>query len=251
MPLAIDSTTANGKPAIAPSRQIPARSGVLGRRRQVPWMVGGVLLVLGCALAFGVASNRAQHPEDVLAVARPVAAGQLIEPGDLKVAQLSPSNAIDSLAVGTESSLLGRPAAVGLVPGGLLTPADIGAPPSSTNSDVVAVALKAGTYPPSLGSGAHVEVVPVADSAASTSSGDESAGSGASSASVGSEPAIFGGNSVGVVPAVVEAVTAAPAASESTAVVTLQIAPNQATEVASLAASGQIALVEVPVSTRP
>ena len=51
---------ANGKGPLNGARQpqaAPARSA-LKRRRQVPWVVAGVFLVVGCGLAFGVASLR-------------------------------------------------------------------------------------------------------------------------------------------------------------------------------------------------
>ena len=65
------------------------------RRRQVPWIVAGVLLVVGCALAFGVASVRASHGEDVLAVARSVPAGRVVQPGDLRVVKVTPTAGLD------------------------------------------------------------------------------------------------------------------------------------------------------------
>jgi hypothetical protein len=226
---ATETVSSNGKGAIAGVRPRPAPPSGLGRRRQVPWIVGGVLLVVGCALAFGVASLRAQRGEEVLAVARAVPAGQLLGAGDLQVVKVSASSGLDPVPAATEAGLLGRPAAVGLVAGTLLTPADLGSPPPGTaGSDVVALALKAGAYPPSLGPGERVEVVPVTRSAA-TSSG----------------PAPLSGQ-LGSVRAVVVGLDQAPAGSSAQVVVSLEVAPSDAAEVASLAAAGEAALVVLP-----
>ena len=195
------------------------------RRRQVPWIVAGVLLVVGCALAFGVASVRASHGEQVLAVARSVPAGHVVQPGDLRVVKVTPTAGLDPVPAVSESSTVGRPAAVALVAGTLLTPADLGTP-SGGSGDVVAVALKAGAYPPSLGPGGRVDVVPVV--------GGSSSGSAPVSGQSGS------------IRAVVLSVDATPAGSSADAVVSLQVNPADADEVAALAAAGQIALVELP-----
>ena len=224
-----ETVSSNGKGALAGVRPRPAPPSGLGRRRQVPWIVGGVLLVVGCALAFGVASLRAQRGEEVLAVARAVAAGQVVHASDLRVAKVSASSGLDPVPAAAEAGLLGRPAAVGLVAGTLLTPADLGSPPpGAAGSDVVALALKAGAYPPSLGAGERVEVVPVAGSAG-TSSG----------------PGALSGQ-LGAVRGIVVALSQAPAGSSAQAVVSLEVAPSHAAEVVSLAAAGEAALVVVP-----
>lgn len=102
-------------------------SGGPGRRRQMPLVVVGVLLVVGCALGFADASLSLASHEDVLAVAQP--------------------------------SVVGRPVAVALVAGALLVPGEIGTgSPAASGADVVAVALKAGLFPPDLAPGNRVQV---------------------------------------------------------------------------------------------
>lgn len=225
MPVMTETTSTNGKGALNARRQKPAAPSAVQRRRQVPWIVAGVLLVVGCALAFGVASVRAAHGEDVLALARSVPAGRVVQPGDLRVVKVTPTAGLDPVPAVSESSTVGRPAAVALVAGTLLTPADLGTP-SGGSGDVVAVALKAGAYPPSLGPGGRVDVVPVVGGSSS-----------------GSTPVSGQSGSIG---AVVLSVDATPAGSSADAVVSLQINPADADEVAALAAAGQIALVELP-----
>lgn len=225
MPVTTETTSTNGKGALNAHSQKPAAPSVVQRRRQVPWIVAGVLLVVGCALAFGVASVRASHGEDVLALARSVPAGRVVQPGDLRVVKVTPTAGLDPVLAVSESSTVGRPAAVALVAGTLLTPADLGTP-SGGSGDVVAVALKAGAYPPSLGPGGRVDVVPVVGGSSS-----------------GSAPVSGQSSSIG---AVVLSIDATPAGSSADAVVSLQVNPADADEVAALGAAGQIALVELP-----
>jgi hypothetical protein len=225
MPVTTETTSTNGKGALSARRQGSAAPSAVQRRRQVPWIVAGVLLVVGCALAFGVASVRASHGEDVLALARSVPAGRAVQPGDLRVVKVTPTAGLDPVLAVRESSTVGRPAAVDLVAGTLLTPADLGTR-SGGSGDVVAVALKAGAYPPSLGPGGRVDVVPVVGGSSS-----------------GSAPISGQSGSIG---AVVLSVDATAPGSSADAVVSLQVNPADADEVAALAAAGQIALVELP-----
>jgi hypothetical protein len=184
-----------------------------------------VLLVLGCALAFADASLHLSSREEVLVVSQPVSAGQILTSGDLRSARVSTGSGLDVVLAGEESSVIGRRAAVPLVAGSLLTGSEVGnAPPVGPGSDVVAVGLKAGAYPPDLASGDRVQVVPV------TSSSDG-----------GSAP-VASGSPVG---AIVLAVEPASADSDSPTVFSLQVSAGNAGEVASLAAAGQASLIEI------
>ena len=233
MPSLTETAASNGKGTLAGLRQRPATPAPI-RRRQVPWIVAGVLLVVGCALVFGVASLRVAKGERVLAVTRGVPVGQVLEASDLAVVSVSPQAGLDPLPASAEAGFLGRPVAVALVAGTLLAPADLGSPPpGSSGADVVALAVKAGAFPPSLGPGERVEVVPVSGGPGTTS---------------GSTGPISG--PLQPVKAVVVAVDAAPAGSSAEAVVSLDVAPSDATEVASLAAAGEAALVLVASGPR-
>ena len=229
MSVLTDRVAANGKtPAATALRPKPPASAAVGRRRQVPWIVAGVVLVVGCALAFGLASLRVAGGEEVLDVAQAVPAGQVLQAGDLRVVRVSPASGLQPVLAGAEASMVGRPVAVALVPGTLLTAADVGAGPGATGgTDTVAMALKAGAFPPSLGAGAQVEVVPVATT-----------GSGATA------PSLTGPTAP--VQAVVVGVEAAPTGSSADSVITLQVDPSAAAEVAQLGAAGQAVLVQVP-----
>jgi hypothetical protein len=205
----------------------PARTRGPGRHRQLPLVVVGVLLVLGCALAFTDASLHLGSREEVLVLAQPVAAGQVVTSADLRVARVSTGRGLDVVLSGEESTVVGRRAAVTLVAGSLLTASEVGsAPPVGSGLDVVAVGLKAGAYPPELASGDRVEVVPVT----SSSSGGPTSTATSSGTPIG---------------ATVLAVDAAPVDSSNPTVFSLQVKRGDADEVASLAAAGQVSLVEV------
>jgi hypothetical protein len=188
-------------------------------------VVVGVLLVLGCALAFADASVHLGSREEVLVVAQPVSAGQVLTAADLRAARVSTGSGLAVVLVGGESSVIGRRAAVPLVAGSLLSATEVGpAPPVASGSDEVAVGLKAGAFPPDLAPGDRVQVVPVAPAS----------GGGTGTLTSGSP-----------VDATVVAVDAAPPGSGGPTVFSLQVGSADADEVASLAAAGEASLVEV------
>ena len=199
---------------------------VPGRRRQLPLVAIGVLLVMGCALGFADASLHLGTREEVLAVAQPVAAGQVLTAADLRAVKVSTGSGLAVVAVGAEGSVLGRRAAVALLPGSLLTAAEVGSAPAvGAGSDVVAVGLKAGAYPPDLAPGDRVQVIPVPGTSSGSVTGPVSAGS--------------------PVDATVLAVEGAPVGSGAPTVLSLEVAARDAGEVAALAAAGQASVVEI------
>jgi Flp pilus assembly protein CpaB len=215
----------NGQRAGERARPEPARGP--RRHRQVPLVIVGALLVLGCALAFVDASLHLGSREEVLVVAQPVAAGQVLTSADLRVARVSTGSGLDVVLSGDEATVVGRRTAVPLLAGSLLTSSEVGsAPEVGSGFDVVAVGLKAGAYPPELAPGDRVQVVPVTSSA--------SGGTGAASVTSGSPVA-----------ATVLSVEPAPSDSDTPAVFSLQVSTSDANEVAALAAAGQASLVEV------
>jgi Chaperone for flagella basal body P-ring formation len=216
------ATRRNGQRASEGARPGSTRTSA---HRQLPLVVVGVLLVVGCALAFTDASLHLGSREEVLVVAQPLDAGQVLTTGDLRAVRVSTGGGLNAVLVGEESSVLGRRASVPLVAGAVLTTAEVGnAPPVGSGSDVVAVGLKAGSYPPDLAPGDRVQVVPVTTSAS------------------GSTGTVTSGSPVG---ATVVAVEPASADSDNPTVFSLQVSTSDADEVASLAAAGQASLIEV------
>jgi hypothetical protein len=225
--MATTATTARANGQRAGERARPGDTRGPGRRRQLPLVVVGVLLVLGCALAFTDASLHLGSREEVLVVAQPVAAGQVLTGGDLRASRVSTGSGLDVVRSGEEATVLGRRAAVPLVAGSLLTTSEVGsAPPVGSGFDVVAVGLKAGAYPPELAPGDRVQVVPVTSSS--------SGGAGTASVATGSP-----------VGATVVSIAPAPSGSGAPTVFSLQVSKADADEVASLAAAGQASLVEL------
>ena len=220
-------TRTNGQRAPQEGARAAGGRGPTSRRhRQLPLVVVGVLAVIGFALAFADASLHLGSREQVLVVAQPLTAGQVLTSGDLRAARVSTGAGLQVVPVAEESSVVGRHVAVPLVAGALLTSSEVGASPAvGSGSDVVAVGLKPGGYPPDLAPGDRVQVVPVTSA---------SSGSGAGSVTSGSPVA-----------ATVLAVDAAPAGSGSPTVFSLQVSNTDADEVAALAAAGQASLVEV------
>ncbi|MCU4187349.1 SAF domain-containing protein [Acidiferrimicrobium sp. IK] len=216
-------TRTNGQRASEGTRAAGGRGPTSRRHRQLPLVVVGVLAVIGFALAFADASLHLGSREQVLVVAQPLAAGQVLTSGDLRAVRVSTGAGLQVVPVAEEPSVVGRHVAVPLVAGALLTSSEVGAAPAvGSGSDVVAVGLKAGGYPPDLAPGDRVQVVPVASS---SGSGNVTSGS--------------------PVAATVLAVDAAPAGSGSPTVFSLQVSSTDADEVAALAAAGQASLVEV------
>jgi hypothetical protein len=84
----------------------------------------------------------------VLALARPVPAGQVIKASDLKVVHLSIDGGLQLLAPSVQSQVVGRPAALDLSAGTLLIAADVGTRKGlSGGKAVVGLSLKAGELP--------------------------------------------------------------------------------------------------------
>jgi hypothetical protein len=186
-------------------------------------VVVGVLLVIGGALAFADASLHLGSREEVLVVSEPLAAGQVITSSDLETVRVSTGTGLQVVPAVEEASVVGSPVAVPLVAGSLLTRAELGSTaPVASGSDVVAVGLKAGQYPPDLAPGDRVQVVPVTSPSSSSLT---PAGS--------------------PVSATVLAVDVASVESDSPTVFSLQVSKRDADEVAALAAANEASLIQV------
>jgi hypothetical protein len=143
----------------------------------MPFVALGGLLVIVCVLAYAYGAVRLGERIPVLAVARPVAAGQAFTAADLmqvSAARDPDASLIPAVQVG---QLIGRTAVVPLLPGTLLTPALVGdaafPPPGKVTASV---AVKPGQYPQGLAAGARVAAYVSADPSgnprpAATSSG--------------------------------------------------------------------------------
>ena len=211
--------------------QSPGQGPRRGRRRSVPLAAGGVILVLVCALVFAEGWLQAGHRQPVLALAQPVAAGQVITAADLETVRVSVAGPVSLVPASRQAEVVGSTAAVSLPAGSLLAGRDIGTPPPVKGQVRLGVTLKPGQYPPDLAAGQDVDVL--ATPAASAS--------GSSSGSGGAPAALPVGE------AVVLSVSPATAAGGSgDTVVEIQVPADAMPQVAAANAAGQIALVTIP-----
>ena len=158
------SFTPSGRPGPdrppSAGRKQPARMTGVPVRRQLPYLLMGVLLVLGCTVGGAVVAAQVGDQEAVLVLARPVTVGQVLSERDLREVSVSSDRALTFVPVRARSAVLGRPVAYSLPAGILLTRDVLGPsriPPEG--EAVAAVGLKAGQFPPEVQAGNRVTVV--------------------------------------------------------------------------------------------
>jgi hypothetical protein len=136
-----------------------AQAGRRDRTRIALGLVVIVLCVLATASLFSSANKRAQ----VLALRHAVPAGHTIASGDLASAGVSVGPDIRTMPASSLDRVVGRVAAVDLVPGSLLSPDDVSdAARVPIGVAIVGASLKAGQYPVSLAPGDEVRLVEIA-----------------------------------------------------------------------------------------
>jgi hypothetical protein len=195
----------------------------LRARRRAWLLVAGLLAMVVCAGAFALVYVGADARVQVLAAARPLAAGQTVTAGDLQVVRIVPDAGMALLPASGASQVIGRSVGVPVAAGTLLSESQLGPvawPPAG--QAVAALPVKPGRLPAGLAAGSRVLVVTVA--------ADPVAQSGPAGQPPPSAP----------VPATVMAV-AEGGDSTGTAVVTLLLAHADAVAVAG--AAGDLALV--------
>jgi len=210
--------------------QPPGQGPRRGRRRSVPLAAGGVVLVVVCALVFAEGWLAAGHRQPVLALAQPVAAGQVITAADLETVRVSAAGPVSLVPASRQAEVVGSTAAASLPAGTLLAGSDIGTPPPLKGQVRLGLALKPGAYPPDLAAGQDVDVLATPAAAAS---GSSSSGAASAALPVGE--------------AVVLSVSPAAASSGSgDTVVEIQVPADAMPQVAAANAAGQIALATIP-----
>lgn len=139
------------------------RSVTAGRRRRLPHLLVGALLVMACAAGVVVLSQQLGERRPVLVVTRSLTAGQVLTDSDLGQARVAADPGVAVIDAARRPAVLGRPVAVDVRPGSLLTEHALGEPEvPAVGEAVVALSVKPGRYPPRLAAGASVLVVPVA-----------------------------------------------------------------------------------------
>jgi hypothetical protein len=198
-----------------------SRLTAVGRRRGVPYLLLGVLLVLACVGGFVLISLNSGDRQAVLALARDVSVGQVLTAHDLRQVDVAVDPGVAVVGADRAATVVGRPLATSLSAGALLTPNSVGgAAVPAGGQALAAFALKAGQFPPEVAAGSRVSVVFVSGQAGA----------------VGSPPADGGA----VWPAVVISVTVP--LNEQATVVSVQLAEAAARQVAAVPA-GQLSIV--------
>lgn len=209
--------------------QPPGQGPRRGRRRSIPLAAGGVVLVVVCALVFAEGWLAAGHRQPVLALAQPVAAGQVITAADLETVRVSAAGPVSLVPASRQAEVVGSTAAASLPAGTLLAGSDIGTPPPVKGQVRLGLALKPGAYPPDLAAGQDVDVLATPAAAASGSSS-----SGAASAALPVGEAV-----------VLSVSPAAATGGSGDTVVEIQVAADAMPQVAAANAAGQIALATI------
>lgn len=154
-------------PARSSAKSISSAASVVSTRRlrAVPYAAAGSVLVVGAVVVLSVAFVKVGGRVPVLVVARPLQVGQVIGTDDLEAVDIAPGTLDSVVSADDEAQVVGQPAALPLMAGQVLTRSLVGSasfpPPGFA---VATAALKAGSFPPNLVAGSHVEVVAPASS---------------------------------------------------------------------------------------
>ena len=204
----------------------PPAAGLATNKRSAPMALVGVAAVVLGALLFLALYTSVDQRRSVLAVAQPVAAGEVITAADLRVVRVSASEGVASVPASRSGDVVGKTAAVALVPGALLAPAQVGvASTLQPGQAVVGIALKPGQAPASLRAGTRVEVIDTVKGP----SGHQP------------RPVVLSTN------AVVSSSARGDSSSSGTTLVSLTLPASEAPAVAAAAMDGQLSLVVLPV----
>lgn len=155
MPTSVISNGAHA--ATAPPTPPPPTSSA-GRRDRSRVAAGGLVLAV-CTLAAVVVYGRVGDRREVLAMARTVEIGQLVQPTDLRVVRVS-APGLHTVRVADRSRIVGRPAAVRLLAGTMLAADQVGdAARLPAGTALVGAVLKPGQFPLGLNAGDGVGLV--------------------------------------------------------------------------------------------
>ncbi|GAA2685996.1 MULTISPECIES: hypothetical protein [Actinosynnema] len=159
-----DRTWVNGdKASVSRLRTTRSRAGI-------PHLLLGVLLVLVCAGGFALLALHSGGKKPVLALARDLVVGQVLTEQDLLEVAVAADPGVGVVSADQADALLGKPMATSMSAGTLLNLDAVGvaAIPRSGHG-LVALALKAGQFPPEVSAGTEVSVVFVPGQAGATS----------------------------------------------------------------------------------
>jgi len=146
-----------------PPTAAPERAGRRNRTRIALGLLVIVLSVLGTVSLYSSTGDRVE----VIAVRRTVPAGQVVTDDDLGTVSIAKGSGLAVVSVADRAEMVGKVAAVGLVPGSLLAPEQLRDGPAVENGMAIAGAvLKPGQYPVGLQAGDEVLLVETPTAAA-------------------------------------------------------------------------------------
>jgi hypothetical protein len=193
------------------------------RQRRPALMVVGVLVAALCAVVSASLVARNDHTVAVLALARPVAAGQVLTAGDLRIAHVA-GGGVAALGASSLATVVGETSTSSLPMGTLLVPGMVTRQTvPAAGSQVVAVAVKAGLVPAGAVTGRDVSLVAVA------------AGDGR------------GGVPAGVLVRSARLVNVTSDATSGLAMLSVMVSDALAPQVADASAAGQLAVTLLPL----
>lgn len=169
------TTTTNGTRG-APTPTGPPRPATTpdsGARRNRSRAAAGALLLTVCTFGAVLIFGRVGDRQAVLALARTVEVGQIIEMGDLRTVHVSADPDVHPVPASQRSQIVGRPAGVRLLAGTMLSKSQVGdATGLPKGMALVGAVLKPGQYPLGLAPGDTVALV--VSSLGSTTTADQS-----------------------------------------------------------------------------
>ncbi len=182
-------TTADQAGFTAPGFASPAST--LRRSRNLPGAILGVLLVIVCSLVVATLASSSGHRTQVLVIVKPIAAGTPIQAGDLHSAGVAADSTVHGIRASQATTIVGRIAAVNLVPGALLVSSELAAGPAvARGSTIVGLALKPGFLPANIAPQDNVTVLdtPTGPTSSATDGAGGVLANGVTVYSVGSSP---------------------------------------------------------------
>lgn len=222
------ANTPIGGPWVTSGKKATSRLRGMKRRRSIPHLLLGALLVIVCAAASLVMSLNSGHRDSVLALARPVPVGQELTAQDLKQVSIAADPGMSVVDASQAANVVGKTMSASLPAGALLTPEAVGgAGIPESGQAIAALSLKAGQFPPEVSPGSHVSVVLVPGQLGAAQAGPPEAATGWQ--------------------AVVTSVTAP--ANQQITVVSVQLSPASARQIAAVPA-GQLTIVMLAGSGR-
>lgn len=218
-------------------RTEPNRLPAPVRIRRPILAIASIAVVFASVAVFVSIYSRASHQVAVIAITRSVQPGERITVNDLGSANVVVSGTVAPVPVSQAQDIVGQFAAVALVPGSLLTMADVSnVHPLASGDAVVGIALKDGQLP-SAGVEPGDQVMVVQTGTPGTPAPSTSTASGGANSSTG----------VLVPSARVYGVASPPLnSSGASELVSIEVSSTVAAEVSVAAAADQVSLVLLP-----